>query len=631
MQRRARCPLDRALDRRGQAGVDPVAGEQEARRPASRSTAAPAGRARARTSRAARGRRSRAAAARRGRRAARRAARRAPRRISSSLVSAEDLRRAARDQRQMRRARRRTPARLSNTHCIARPGRPTNGSSRTRRSNQRFTVTIGDEAMRARAIERRRAAPAARRRTARPARTTARAEITRVGRPRLAADVDAGDARRRGQRDRRGRRRCAPSPPWRSMNSRAGSAYIRCSGLVGSAIAAARGSSPNISASTRANGGAAACSRRLVQRRQRQRIPQHLAQPRRLAVANQPVLDRLVRATPPSPSRPAAARGARSSAASPSAAPTGDRATTARPTRARRRPGAAAPAAPGSSSRVRRPARSIIVTASCGSSADVVAARRCRAGTRTSPCSSPSGRAGRCRRARRSRDRETRSRGRRAAPALRARARARRCCVSRTAALRPAKPAPMTIDVVARSRRSTATASARSAPAAACGTRARAREHVVAAALDPLQRLEVHRPHDLGGDEPPAILGRHARRSRADRSRARGGTRTRAARRTGSVTTPAARSSTVQPHAAQILERQVDAAALEIALDVAQDVGQLQRDAEVQRVVARAGRCGSRRCGCRSGRPPTRRGGSTRTDRRTSGSASCRDPSRRRR
>ena len=49
-------------------------------------------------------------------------------------------------------------------------------------------------------------------------------------------------------------------PPRLSTYSRAGSAYIMCSGLVGSAIAAARGSDPNISASTRANGGAAAAS-----------------------------------------------------------------------------------------------------------------------------------------------------------------------------------------------------------------------------------------------------------------------------------------------------------------------------------------------------------------------------------
>ena len=81
----------------------------------------------------------------------------------------------------------------------------------------------------------------------------------------------------------------------------------------------------------------------------------------------------------------------------------------------------------------------------------------------------------------------------------------------------------------------------------------------------------------------------------------------------------------------QVVERQVDAPALEVGLDVAQDVGQLQRDAEVERVVARARARGSRRCGCRSCRPPTRPGGSTRTDRRRSDSAWCRDPSRRRR
>jgi len=44
------------------------------------------------------------------------------------------------------------------------------------------------------------------------------------------------------------------------MYVRAGSAYIVCSGLSGSAIAAARGSDPNISARTRAKVGAAARS-----------------------------------------------------------------------------------------------------------------------------------------------------------------------------------------------------------------------------------------------------------------------------------------------------------------------------------------------------------------------------------
>src|ERR1700704_4493652 len=36
---------------------------------------------------------------------------------------------------------------LSNTHCMARPGKPANGTSRTGRANQRFTVTIGDDAI----------------------------------------------------------------------------------------------------------------------------------------------------------------------------------------------------------------------------------------------------------------------------------------------------------------------------------------------------------------------------------------------------------------------------------------------------------------------------------------------------
>ena len=38
-------------------------------------------------------------------------------------------------------------SRLSNTHCIARPGRPMNGSSITRRSNRDVHVTIGDDAI----------------------------------------------------------------------------------------------------------------------------------------------------------------------------------------------------------------------------------------------------------------------------------------------------------------------------------------------------------------------------------------------------------------------------------------------------------------------------------------------------
>src|SRR4051794_19457236 len=82
--------------------------------------------------------------------------------------------------------------------------------------------------------------------------------------------------------------------------------------------------------------------------------------------------------------------------------------------------------------------------------------------------------------------------------------------VSRTAALSPANPAPTTTT----SGRVTAIASipqplpqgdqrlAQFRHAHAFG------EHVVASLLDALQRLEVDRPHDLGGDEALPIFGR---------------------------------------------------------------------------------------------------------------------------
>ena len=127
------------------------------------------------------------------------------------------------------------------------------------------------------------------------------------------------------------------------------------------------------------------------------------------------------------------------------------------------------------------------------------------------------------------------------------------------------------------------------------GTPRRTREDVVAAPLDAPQRLEVHRPHDLGRHQPAPIL----RRPRLDRppvELARPAALERdAAWRTGSRH-PAGRQ--VLDRAAggrEVVERQVDAAAREIVLDVAQDVGELQRDAEVQRVVARPSDRGSRR------------------------------------
>jgi hypothetical protein len=52
------------------------------------------------------------------------------------------------------------------------------------------------------------------------------------------------------------------------------------------------------------------------------------------------------------------------------------------------------------------------------------------------------------------------------------------------------------------------------------------------------------------------------------------------------VTTPAARSAAAE--AAQFVLRQVDAAVIEVGLHVAHDVGELQGDPEVHRVVAPA-------------------------------------------
>ena len=135
---------DRALDRSGQAGVDPVAREPEARdrRPV---PGGPAGRARARTWRCL----SRTTVAwTSGRRAAAGSASR-----TSAIATLDEIRRWSAPRSPRRRSTRATGAtprppnawRLSNTHCIVRPGRPTNGTSITGRSSQRFTVTIGDD------------------------------------------------------------------------------------------------------------------------------------------------------------------------------------------------------------------------------------------------------------------------------------------------------------------------------------------------------------------------------------------------------------------------------------------------------------------------------------------------------
>ena len=298
-----------------------------------------------------------------------RAARRAARSCASAIELVVRLRAASR-------RRRSTPAtgatplaehsRLSNTHCIARPGRPTNGSSSTARSNQRLTVTIGDDGHAAGAIEHRLASaggsPAKRSREREPRhRATRRASRCHRSPPAstpvdgIASTIDtvAGAPVR-------------TAPPCASMNSRAGSAYIWCSGRSAARSPRPADRRPNISASTRANTGAAATIRRLIQRRQRQRIPQHLAQPRRLAVADQPVLDRLAGRRAPAASHPgrSARRACRSGVAMPQhRQPVAPVSASHSNTPASRCSGAGSAR---TVSRDRRPGRSIIVTASCG-------------------------------------------------------------------------------------------------------------------------------------------------------------------------------------------------------------------------------------------------------------------------
>ena len=202
-------------------------------------------------------------------------------------------------------------------------------------------------------------------------------------------------------------------PPWRSMNARAGSAYIRCSGLVGSAIAAARGSLPNISASTRANSGAAACAGGWLSAasasgsqsisRRRGVWPLRISQFSTVSPG-----DAAFRVAPGSSSR-----RAQLAAACACRAPTRGRATTARPSRTRRRGDGTAAAAPGTSSRD-APAGAIDHRhGELRLQPDVVRGADVAQEREASRCSSRAARAGRCRRARRSRDRETRSRGRR--------------------------------------------------------------------------------------------------------------------------------------------------------------------------------------------------------------------------
>ena len=273
---------DGALDRSGQAGLDPVAGEKQPGHAGSVSRAAAAGQAPPRTSPASRGRRPRAAARRtapraappdfaaaRGRSAPGCCAPRPPRRRSTRATGAS--------------AWPPKTARLSNTHCMVRPGRPTSVRSVTTRSNQRLTVTIGD------------AAVLTRRRATRPSARAVLGQHVREGVPGHGADdrrrpssrsfaIDAcGPTLAVRRADSTGRLR-PHFPAALSMNARAGSAYSSSSGFTRQrqrGIARAAAEHPRRGRGERRGRGHVD---RLIQRRHRQRLPQHLDEPRRLAV-----------------------------------------------------------------------------------------------------------------------------------------------------------------------------------------------------------------------------------------------------------------------------------------------------------------------------------------------------------
>ena len=442
----------------------------------------------------------------------------------SSWSAIDERRRAARHERQIARPPSKT-SRLSNTHCIARPGSPMNGSS--------VTTAIEPEIHR---HDRRRCHGAPRGRRSAPSRGASARITVRQREPRHGAKSRARPHPHRPAPHARRTPTCvhdstaagdprAHGAAVRSIYARAGSRVHRCSGLIGSTIAAAsdrcrtsRRAPARRAARPRAIGGwfsAASASGSHSISRMRGVWPLRI----------EPVLHGLVRRRPAILVAPGRSPAARAQAAPPCAEPTADRATRVRPSRRRRQGDGAATAASGTSSRDRGPPRSIIVTRSARSQRDV-RSRRSPAETPTSRYSSRAGRAGRCPRARRFRDPRTRSRVRRAGFAPRARARARRPSPAEPPALRPGEAGADDGDVV-RGYGPEQPLSEREQRLCGRGTRMRAVEHVIAAPLDPAQRLEIHGAHDFGGDKPLAILGGRALPSPADRSRARGGTRTR--------------------------------------------------------------------------------------------------------
>ena len=168
-------------------------------------------------------------------------------------------------------------SRLSKTHCIDRPGSPTKGSSITRRSYHRLTVTIGfDVIAPASATSRRQRR---RRRLAKSVRMpnhgTAEIDVSRQDA--LAAHVDAVIARSIRQH---ARERARAHLPAAALDE--GAAPVprtsACSGRIGSAIAEAGAIRPEHLGQHSDERRRARLVRRLIERREGQRLPQPVRQ-----------------------------------------------------------------------------------------------------------------------------------------------------------------------------------------------------------------------------------------------------------------------------------------------------------------------------------------------------------------
>src|SRR5262249_52206912 len=105
--------------------------------------------------------------------------------------------------------------------------------------------------------------------------------------------------------------------------------------------------------------------------------------------------------------------------------------------------------------------------------------------------------------------------------------------------------------------------------------------------LDAVEQPHVDEAHRLGGRERDAILGRERRRSSQIVSACPA---TLESHQGSDASRVVAAEDVVLAavEAPQVLERQIDAAAAAVLRDVAQYVGELKGDAEVDRVVARA-------------------------------------------